>query len=202
MLTRSVSTASLVAKAAILRGILLISIASTAMSSCNDTGAPPSGQPALTQAEKASSGASNQFAQAAISPAAIAEMQQTGNASLDSVTPAGEPAAQQPPRDEFKVSRGKLYRIEGFALNKDAGTVPQTIRITLVGASAYELTTKTGIERGDVGDYFKNPAFTGAGFSIEAAFDKVQPGTYTVVIIEGEGAGTTSHPTHKTITVQ
>ena len=207
MLIRSISTASLMAKTAVVRGILLVIMASTALSSCNDTDAPASRQSASpdaasAQAERTSAGAQNQFTEAGNSPATIAEMRQAGTASLDSVTPAGTAGAQQPPLEAFRVTKGKLYRIDGYAINKDAGTVPPTIRIMLVGDSAYELIAKTGVDRGDVADYFKNTAFATAGFSTEAAFDNVRPGTYTVFAVEGDGSAMVSHPTHKTISVQ
>jgi len=104
--------------------------------------------------------------------------------------------------NSWSVGKGQAYRLIGFASNRDAGAVPATFRLVLVGAKVYALAAATGAARPDVAAYFKTPAFAKAGYQADAAFDRVDAGEYRVFALQGAGAETLACPTYQRVTVK
>lgn len=104
--------------------------------------------------------------------------------------------------NSWDVGRGQGYEVSGFAVDKARGTVPQIIRLLLVGERVYAVTTKTGVERPDVAQYFTWGSFLRAGYSCQVAFDDVAPGDYQVLIAQAEGNRTLVCQTFQTITIR
>lgn len=101
----------------------------------------------------------------------------------------------------YKATRDKGYRMVGFAVNKDRGTVPATVDLVLSGVNSYRVPVQTGRPRGDVADYFKNPAFAKAGYMVDVAFTGVQPGSYAVYFAETDGTTRSYCATNQSITI-
>jgi hypothetical protein len=98
--------------------------------------------------------------------------------------------------------RGEAYEVAGFAVDKARGTVPQTIRLLLVGKAVYAVTIKTGVERPDVAQYFTWGSFLRAGYACQVAFDDVTPGDYQVLVGQTEDNRTFVCRTFQTITIR
>jgi hypothetical protein len=104
--------------------------------------------------------------------------------------------------NSWKIGRGEAYEVSGFAVDKAQGIVPQTIRLLLVGKSVYAVTTKTGVERPDVAQYFTWGSFLRSGYSCQVAFDDVAPGEYQMLVAQAEGSRILVCRTFQTVTVR
>lgn len=117
------------------------------------------------------------------------------------VTVPDEMASPGDRPNTYKATRDKGYRLVGFAVNKDRGTVPATVDLVLSGVNSYRVPVQTGRPRGDVADYFKNPAFAKAGYMADVAFTQVQPGSYAIYFAETDGTARSYCATNQSITV-
>ena len=145
----------------------------------------------------------NQFAVRDDTPATIGALPQGGICSLENIltrTNNASNAGDAP--NTWKVRRGQGYRIFGFATNKDAGLVPTTITVALVGSKVYELDANTGSQRPDVAQAFNVPVFAQSGYQVDASFDRVEPGSYQAIVLYKDGERRIACPTGQTITVQ
>lgn len=152
---------------------------------------------------RASVPAGAQFAVATETPESLLAMTESAACSLENVMSIPDNGVN--PGDvpnSYKTRKGKAYKMIGFAINKDSGTVPTTIRLVLVGAQVYGMNTVTGSERPDVGTYFNNSTFSNAGYKADAAFDEVVPGDYRVMVLKTDGATPVACSTHQTISIQ
>jgi len=120
--------------------------------------------------------------------------------SLENVISVSD-GAQHPgdAANSYKVSKGVAYKLIGFATDKAAARVPGKIKLVLSGAKRFVRDAETGGDRPDVAEYFKVPAFSHAGYQVDASFDLVPAGTYDVVILETDASAMC--PTHQTLTV-
>lgn len=201
-------TASNIAHAAITTAACLLMLGFLA--GCNERGTTtaPSGEPGSSMAPSAPVArapvpATAQFSVGTETTDSLKAMTETAACSLENVISMADnsPNPGDAP-NSYQAEKGKAYKMIGFATNKDAGTVPKTIRIVLAGAQIYGLNSVTGSERPDVANFFKVPAFSTAGYQTDAAFDDVAPGDYNVLVIETDGQTAVSCPTHQTITVK
>lgn len=117
------------------------------------------------------------------------------------VTVPDETASPGDRPNTYRAARDVGYRLVGFAVNKDRGTVPATVDLILSGVNSYRVPVQTGRPRGDVADYFKNPAFAKAGYMVDVAFTQVQPGSYAIYFAQTEGAVRLYCATNQSITV-
>jgi hypothetical protein len=139
------------------------------------------------QQRRADGAPDQQFAVSAESAATVLGSPQFDVCSLENVRSVSDNTSN--PGDaanSWKVGRGETYEVSGFAVDKAQGTVPHTIRLLLVGKGVYAVTTKTGVERPDVAQYFTWGSFSRAGYSCQVAFDDVAPGDYQVLIAQAE----------------
>jgi hypothetical protein len=135
-------------------------------------------------------------------PEVIAAALTGGVCSVENVVTVPDEAASPGDRpNTYKASRDKGYRLVGFVVNKDRGVVPQNVELLLSGISSYRVPVQTGRPRGDVADYFKNPAFAKAGYMVDVAFTDVQPGDYALYFVEGEGNARSYCATNQSITI-
>lgn len=144
-----------------------------------------------------------QFAVSAESAAAVLGAPQFDVCSFENVRSVSDNASN--PGDaanSWIVGRGEAYEVSGFAVDKVQGIVPQTIRLVLAGKSVYAVTTKTGVERPDVAEYFTWGSFLRSGYSCLVAFDDVAPGDYQVLVAQAEGNRTLVCRTFQTITIR
>jgi hypothetical protein len=87
----------------------------------------------------------------------------------------------------YEVNTKEGFRLVGFAVDKDAGTVPAQVDLVLSGLGTYAVPIDTGLPRGDVAEYFDNPAFANSGFMVDVAFSRVEPGDYAVYLVDKAG---------------
>jgi hypothetical protein len=200
-------------KTALLSALLLGTLALSACGGKNDDFAaePPApgsnpadvAAPAATGAPvaRAEVPAGAQFALDKSTEQDIVALKETAACSLENiVTMADMSTNAGSAPNSYSVTKGKAYKLIGFATNKDTGSVPANIRLTIVGPKVYAIDTVTGSTRPDVADYFKVPAFASAGYQADAAFDDVEPGEYRVFAIEKSASGESiACPTHQTL---
>lgn len=116
------------------------------------------------------------------------------------IAPDGAAATSDKP-NTYQVTRDAVYRMVGFAVNKDKGIVPADIEIVLTGDKSYALKSTTGGDREDVAKFFGNPAFGKAGFMQDASFKDVAPGEYAIYVVSSDGGETAVCPTHQGVIV-
>jgi hypothetical protein len=201
-------------KTALLSALLMGTLALSACGGKKDEFAAeppaPGANPADVAAPAAAAGAAvaraevpagAQFALDARTEQEIVAMKETAACSLENiVTMADMSTNAGSAPNSYSVTKGKAYKLIGFATNKDTGSVPANIRLTIVGPKVYAIDTVTGSNRPDVATYFKVPAFANAGYQADAAFDDVEPGEYRVFAIEKSASGDAiACPTHQTL---
>jgi hypothetical protein len=143
-----------------------------------------------------------QFQAAQETPDAIAAALTGGVCSVENVVTVPDETASPGERpNTYVATRDKGYRLVGFAVNKDRGTVPAEVELILSGVNSYRVPVQTGRPRGDVADYFKNPAFAKAGYMADVAFNQVQPGDYALFFAETEGGAKAYCATNQSITI-
>ena len=142
------------------------------------------------------------FQAAQVGPEAIAAALTGGVCSVENVVTVPDETASPGARpNTYKADRDKGYRMVGFAVNKDRGTVPANVELVLSGVESYRVAVETGRPRGDVADYFKNPAFAKAGYMVDVAFTQVKPGEYALYFAEKDGEATAYCATNQSITI-
>lgn len=135
-------------------------------------------------------------------PETIAAALTGGVCSVENVVTVPDETASPGERpNTYKASLGSGYRLVGFAVNKDRGTVPANVDLLLSGVTSYRVPVQTGRPRGDVADFFKNPAFAKAGYMVDVAFTGVQPGEYALYFVETDGEAKAYCATNQSITV-
>ncbi len=144
-----------------------------------------------------------QFADIGMAADALLAMPVGATCSLESVVSManGQPSPGETP-NSYLARRGSAYRMIGFATNSQSGTVPASVRIVLLGGTAWGIEARTGLERPDVADYFRVPAFSSAGYQADAGFDDVPPGEYRVFVIGTDGSTEVACPSHHRVLVQ
>lgn len=191
---------------AVLAATLAIALASGCGNDPAPTAEAPAGKstPAAAPAARAPVPATAQFAPVTETAAAVRAAKEIGVCSLENVLSVADNATHpgsQP--NSYVAGKGQAYKLIGFATNKETKTVPQQVRLALVGSDkVYGLATATGAERPDVAKFFSVSAFSGAGYQADAAFDDVAPGEYAVFVLEGDAAAMLACPTHQTLTVK
>ncbi len=87
-----------------------------------------------------------------------------------------------------KISKSTGLRLEGWAIDKTTGMVPDRIYIKLtdVAHDTSYYVEATRYERMDVATHFNNIQFRNAGFKVYASIDRISVGTYRVSILQQE----------------
>lgn len=116
------------------------------------------------------------------------------------VTVTDEEPAETDSPVQFRVDNKQGYRLVGFMVDKDAGQVPTDVELVLSGVGTYSVPIKTGLPRGDVAEFFSNPALANAGFLEDVAFARVEPGDYALYMVDKAGGTTCSTSQSITIT--
>ena len=183
------------------------------LAACSENGGTPPGgiadpqagtMPALPEQEPAAPvPAAPLFVPSAETQDGLAAKANAGVCSIENVVIAPEGAAATSSKpNTYQVARDAVYRMVGFAVNKDKGVVPAGIEIMLTGNKTYALASMTGGDREDVAKFFDNPAFGKAGFMQDASFKDVEPGEYAIYVVSVDGAETAVCPTHQGMIVQ
>lgn len=170
----------------------------------DDASRPAPAAPAADAAVKAPAPTApgTPFQSAEATPDAIAAALTGGVCSVENVVTVPDETASPGDRpNTYKATRDVGYRIVGFVVNKERGTVPANVELVLSGVNSYRVPVQTGRPRGDVADYFKNPAFAKAGYMVDVAFSQVQPGDYALYFAENENGTTSYCATNQSITV-
>ncbi|WP_133478173.1 hypothetical protein [Cognatilysobacter segetis] len=134
---------------------------------------------------------------------AITQSLNSGVCSVENVVTVPEnqssPGAKP---NSYVATRDKSYRVVGFAVNKDAGTVPAKVDIVLSGIKSYRLPVETGRPRQDVADFFKTPAFDKSGYMADVAFSNVDPGDYAIYFVDNGTDKKVSCATNQSISIR
>lgn len=183
-------------------------LATLMIAGCTENGGTPPGAtqaggevaPKAEPAEAAPVGP--QFATSTETQDGLASRAGTGVCSIENmvVAPEGAAATSDKP-NTYQVARDQVFRMVGFAVNKDKGSVPTDIEIVLTGNKTYSLKSATGGDREDVAQFFKNPSFAKAGFMQDASFAAVEPGEYAMYILSQDGDESIVCPTHQGVKV-
>jgi hypothetical protein len=100
------------------------------------------------------------------------------NCSLDSVDGATA---------DISIAKPAPHVFKGFLIDQ-AGGAPGPFSIILKGAQNYEVPVSTGAPRPDVGEFFKDPALSLAGYEFSTTLDAVPAGNYEVwMLIRKDG---------------
>lgn len=188
------------------RLLAVLSVATTLAACSEKADEKPRPTPAARGADAAEAAApvvpGAKFQPAQETPEAIAAALSGGVCSVENVVTVPDETASPGTRpNTYKASRDVGYRLVGFAVNKDRGTVPATVDLLLSGVNSYRVPVQTGRPRGDVADFFKNPAFAKAGYMVDVAFTGVQPGEYAVYFVETDGQARAYCATNQSISV-
>lgn len=167
-----------------------------------DQPAPQASAPTTESAPKVRP-AGAQFAATQENADSLAGVLNGGVCSVENIVtvPENQSSTGEKP-NSYVGTRDKAYRMVGFAVNKDAGTVPAKVDILLAGIRNYQLTVDTGRPRQDVADYFKTPAFDKSGYLVDVAFSDVEPGDYAIYFVDNGGAAKTACATNQSITIR
>lgn len=123
------------------------------------------------------------FAAFDLPPAGIDAALNAGACSVENiVSVVDEVAAAGAAPNQYRVRRDRGYRLVGFVVDKEGGTVPTQARLVIAGTQAYSVPLPTGRPRGDVADYFDIPEFAESGFMEDVAFARVAPGEYALYV--------------------
>lgn len=189
-------------------GLLAIAFSITALTGCGrddkfaDQPAAPTTATVAAVAERAAVGPEGQFASSDDSAKGIDARTPSPTCSLENViTIADNSLNPGDAPNTYSVDKGKLYKLIGFATDKEAGKVPKSFRMMLLGDHVYSIKGATGAKRPDVATFFKVPGFADAGYQIDAAFDDVEPGSYRVVVLR-DGQDDRACPTFQTLIVR
>lgn len=82
-------------------------------------------------------------------------------------------------KDRISLDRAKPHVFRGWMLD-EAKHPAGAFSVVLKGTNDYAISTATGELRKDVGEYFKDPALSTAGFSVSADLANVAAGDYDV----------------------
>jgi hypothetical protein len=183
----------------------VFAIACLALAACSekmDQPAPQASAPVAESAPKVRP-AGAQFAASQENAGSLAAVLTGGVCSVENVVtvPENQSSTGEKP-NSYVGTRDKSYRMVGFAVNKDAGTVPAKVDIVLSGIRNYQLSVDTGRPRQDVADYFKTPAFDKAGYLVDVAFSDVEPGDYAIYFVDGSGGTKAACATNQSVTIR
>lgn len=188
--------------AARLSALVITCAAAAACSEKMDQPAPQATAPAA-ESKPAALPPGAQFEAGQETPEGIAQALTKGVCSVENVVtvPENQSSPGEKP-NSYVATRDKGYRMVGFAVNKDAGTVPAKVDIVLSGVKSYRLAVETGRPRQDVADFFKTPSFEKAGYMVDVAFSNVEPGDYAIYFVDTAGAQKASCATNQSITIR
>jgi hypothetical protein len=133
----------------------------------------------------------------------VAAIPESGICSLENVLVSADGSSS--PGDvpnSWTVGRGELFRLYGFAINKQKESVPGKLTLLLVGPKVYKRDAATGSPRPDVARVYNLPVFAKAGYECEVGFDAVVPGQYEVFGLHADGDRQLVCRTFQTITVR
>lgn len=125
-------------------------------------------------------------------------IEKSGTCSLENVVTKTDGSTNYGDKNNYLVRDGVEYRLIGFSIIQSNMKVPSSIKIVLVGPKIYSLDIKGGLERKDVGNYFKNSNLNNSGYQADAGFNNVDPGKYEVILLN-DGFYC---PTHQSVTVK
>ena len=134
--------------------------------------------------------------EAKVAPAAADVLQKAEwtakNCSLDSVDGM---------TGNISIAKGAAHVFKGFLIDQ-AGGAPGPFSIILKGEQNYEVPVSTGAPRPDVGQFFKNPELSLAGYEFSTTLDAVPADNYTVWMLIRRDARSFFCEAGKTIVVR
>ncbi|WP_132865706.1 hypothetical protein [Stenotrophomonas sp. ATCM1_4] len=90
---------------------------------------------------------------------------------------------------EGGVKKGVMHSFEGFVLDESNGPAGDFFFVLKGEAHSFALGVATGIERPDVGEFFKNPSLNSSGFEFSTQLKDVPVGDYNVVFVMERASG-------------
>jgi len=158
-------------------------ISALPMAGCghNEAGAPTraSGNAVAASAASAAGATTTPVPKGVVTPldsGVLANAQSTGVAcSLDTID--GNHS-----KDLLTLDRSRPLVFRGWLLD-EAKQPAGEFSLVLKGTQDYAISASTGEMRKDVGEYFKDPALSAAGFSVSADLSVVQRGSYSLVLV-------------------
>lgn len=149
-----------------------------------------SGQPPQAENGVASTPAASPQSSAA--PVANGSVSPLAEGSIAAAKPTGQPCSLDSVDDNYAkqvhLDPTVSHVFRGWMLGPSRQPAGK-FSIALIGAKDYALSSTTGVNRGDVGDYLKDPALATAGFAFQVSLKDVQAGTYQTRLLTDQ-AGT------------
>jgi hypothetical protein len=114
--------------------------------------------------------------------------------ALEFINAAVEPLGKPPVR----LSRGSALRLAGWAVDRQAGSVPAAVELILDGT---RYRCRSGLPRGDVAEFFQEPGFAAAGFECLLPAGSIVPGSHTLRlwIVLADGSRYLETPTYRIV---
>ena len=128
--------------------------------------------------EKSAESTQFQFVESKESRLKIKLADKYGTCSLENILARSDNSTRRAGENTYKLEKSKVFKLTGFAINKDEKKVPKSIILYLIGNKSYELNALINNERVDVQDFFKEPSFKFSGYVSESGFKDVDPGEY------------------------
>lgn len=104
-------------------------------------------------------------------------------------------------KDQVKLAKGKPHVFRGWLLDEAKHHVGQ-FSLVLKGARNFAIQASTGVARADVGEFFKDPTLSDAGFNFSSTLASVQAGEYHVIYMAKNSGHTHLCDTGKTLTIE
>lgn len=104
-------------------------------------------------------------------------------------------------KGQLKLARGKSHVIRGW-LPDEAKHPAGQFSLVLKGAQNFSILASTGVARADVGEFFKDPTLSDAGFNFSSILAPVQAGEYRVIYMTKNSGHTYFCDTGKTLTIE
>jgi hypothetical protein len=176
-------------------GLLVVASSLAACGQSDNGGAP---KPEVAAATKISAPEmTDQLADNAVQPISAQALEEvkpgTAACAFDSVDGNYSPA-------KVSLDKSTAHVFRGWALGEDK-RVPKAVNFVLKGTDSFEISVKNGVDRPDVGSYFKDPSLNGAGFNFSTTLNAVPAGVYHVLLITQLEGVSYSCETKKNITV-
>jgi hypothetical protein len=85
-------------------------------------------------------------------------------------------------KDQVKLIKGKPHVFRGWLLGGTKRPAA-SFRVVLKGAQNFAISATTGVERKDVGEFFKDPSLASAGFNFSSNLNSIPAGEYSVTFL-------------------
>ena len=173
-------------------------VVATSLAACGQSSNDSASKSEVAEAAKVAAPEVTQpLAEDAVQPMsarALAEVKPgTAACAFDSVD--GDYSATQ-----ARLDKSSAHVFRGWALAEDKH-VTKDIKFVLKGTDNFSISVESGVDRPDVGSYFKDASLNGAGFNFSTTLKAVPAGVYHVLLITQLGGASHGCETKKDITI-